>query len=136
MFEARKTGNQSHADILNMVIAAIKNVEIDKGKLKEEQELEIVRKEAKKIQDSIEQFNEKGREDLAKKEEEQLEVLKGYLPVLMSEDKVEEVVAAKIKELGASSMQDMGKVMGAVMQELKGKADGTVVNNAVKKLLS
>jgi uncharacterized protein YqeY len=136
MFEASKTGDSSTSDILKMVIATIKNEEIDKGEVGEERVIELIRKEAKKIQDSIDQFKEMSRDDLVAKEEAQLAILEKYLPKLMSEEEVETTVKSVIEKLNASSMSDMGRVMGASMGELKGKADGAVVKNVVQKLLS
>jgi uncharacterized protein YqeY len=135
MFEARKAGDTDKANILNMAISTIKNTAIEKGNLSEEQELEILSKEAKKIKDSVEQYTQRGREDLAKKEQSQLEVISTYLPEQKATEDVQAVVDAKISELGASSIKDMGRVMGAVMQELKGQADGSTVKELVEEAL-
>lgn len=136
MFEAAKSGDKSRSEILKMVLAVIKNEEIDKGEISDERSIELIRKETKKIQDSISQFKEMSRDDLIAKEEAQLEILEVYLPKLMPEEEVMNIVKAVIKKTGASSLGDMGRVMGASMQELKGKADGGVVKDAVQKLLS
>jgi uncharacterized protein YqeY len=137
MFEARKAADQVKAGILSMAIAAIGNAQIaSEGELTEEKELEVLRKEAKKLQDAADQYTQAGEKELAAKELSQLEVLNAYLPQLMSVEDVDEVVSAKISELGASGPADMGKVMGVVMKDLKGKADGGVVNESVKRLLT
>lgn len=137
MFKARKDGDTSKADILNMIIAALKNAQINKGEeLKEEEEIDVIRKEAKKLNDAFVQYTEGGREDLAKKEKEQFDIVETYLPKLMSSDDIEAVVAQVIEKSGANSPRDIGMVMGMVMKELKGKADGGEVNTAVVKLLN
>jgi uncharacterized protein YqeY len=137
MFEARKSANQAKADILSMAIASLANAKIAaEGELSEEKEIEVLRKEAKKLQDAAAEYTKAGAKELADKEMAQLGVINSYLPQLMSAEDVEKVVSSKISELGAAGPADTGKVMGAVMQELKGKADGGVVNETVKKLLA
>ena len=137
MFKASKEGLKDKSEILKMVLASIQNAQKEAEKELKDVEVEkILRKEVKKIQDSITQFKEMNRDDLVGKEELQLEVLEGYLPELLSEDKVREVVEEKIKQLGAESMRDMGKVMGAVMKELEGQTDGNTVKNIVQDLLN
>ena len=137
MFLATKEGNSEKSDILKMAIASAKNYEIEIGKELVDADVEkILRKEVKKIQDSIEQFEKMGRDDLVSKEKGQLEVLNAYLPELMSEEEVKAFISQKIKELGITSVRDMGKVMGIVMKDLNGKADGSVVKTVVQSLLS
>ncbi len=137
MFLASKEGFVEKSDILKMALASIKNAEIEKGDSLDDSEIEkILRKEVKKIKDSIEQFEKMGRVDLLEKEKKQLDVLNSYLPELLSDEEVENIVRRKVEELGVKDMREMGKVMGAVMQELNGKADGTVVRNIVQSLLS
>jgi len=137
MFDASKKGEVEKADILKMAMASIKNAQIASEKELTDTDIELIlRKEVKKVKDSIEQFEKMGREDLLKKEELQLEVLQSYLPELMSEEDVERVVEEKIEQLGAKDMRDMGKVMGVVMKELNGKTDGSTVKSIVEKLLS
>jgi uncharacterized protein len=137
MFQASKEGQVEKSDILKMALASAKNMEIEKGEELTDMEVEkVLRKEVKKIQDSIEQFGKMGRDDLIGKEKIQLDVLNTYLPELLSEDDVKKVVEAKIEELGAKDMRDMGKVMGMVMKELDGKTDGNTVKNIVQSLLS
>jgi uncharacterized protein YqeY len=137
MFLASKEGDSNRSDILKMVLSSVKNVEITKGEALEDSDVEkILRKETKKIQDSISQYSEMGRKDLVDTEKSQLDVLNKYLPDLMSDEEVEKVVKAKIEELGATSKRDMGRVMGIVMKELDGKADGGIVKRYVDQLLS
>lgn len=137
MFEASKVKDTHKVDILKMAMASVKNQEVEVGKsLSDEEVLAILRKESKKVSDSIEQFKIMGRDDLLGKEQYQLEILESYLPQLMSKDDVEKFVREKISEFGTVTENDMGKVMGAVMNELKGKADGRLVKDVVQGILS
>jgi len=137
MFEASKKGETDRANILKMVLADIKNKEKEIGEeLKDEQVEEIMRKQVKKIKDSIAEYEKMEREDLISKEKGQLEVLEKYLPALMGKEEIEEVVRTVIKEEKAESIKDMGRVMSVVMKELKGKADGNTVKDVVQNLLS
>jgi uncharacterized protein YqeY len=92
-------------------------------------------KAAKQRKESIEQFEEGDRPDLAEKEKSELKIIDEYLPEMMDEEEVRKVVQEKIKAFGASGMQDMGKVMGPLMGQLKGKADGSIVSKVVKEEL-
>lgn len=136
MFSASKEGNTEKADILKMAMASIKNAQLASEEELSDADMEkILRKEVKKVQDSITQFTQMGRNDLAEREKHQLEVLEQYLPKQMSEEDVEKVVKAKVEELKPEGMRDMGKVMGAVMKEIGGNADGNVVREMVQKHL-
>jgi len=136
MFTASKEGRVDESNILKMALAAIKNVEIETGKELEDVEVEkILRKETRKITDSIDQYTKMGREDLLAKEKTQLEILNKYLPQLLTEDEVRVVVKNKITELGITEMRDMGRLMGAVMAEIGSLTDGNTVKNIVSELL-
>ncbi|MDP5106635.1 GatB/YqeY domain-containing protein [uncultured Polaribacter sp.] len=106
-----------------------------KEELTEEQEIKIIQKQVKQRKDSAAIFIEQGRQDLADPELAELLILEQFLPEALSEEKIEEVVVATIQKLGASGMQDMGKVMGVVSAELAGKADGKTISTLVKKNL-
>ncbi len=137
MFNASKLGNTSESDILKMALATVKNEEISKGeKLTDEEVIKVLRKESKKVEDSISEYTKMGRDDLVSKEKEQYEVLQKYLPALMDQSQVEEVVKKVIQTTGATTQKEMGKVMGMVMKELNGKADGNIVREIVQRLLS
>ncbi len=124
-------------DTLRMLLAEIKRYQIDeKTEATDEVVLKIINKMVKQRKDSIEQFTKGGRDDLASKEKDQLEVIKQYLPEQLSEDKIREIVEAAVNSTQASSMQDMGKVMGAIKSELQGKADMGLVSQIVKSSLS
>jgi uncharacterized protein YqeY len=137
MFEASKEGQKEKSEILKMALAQIQNAQVEvEEKLKDVEIEGILRREVKKVKDSIEQFKEMGRDDLVAKETIQLEVLQSYLPEPLSENEIRKVVKTKIKELGAESMREIGKVMGAAMKEFEGKADGNTVKEIVQELLS
>ena len=124
-------------DTLRMLLAEIKRYQIDeKTEATDEVVLTIINKMVKQRKDSIEQFTKGSRDDLASKEKDQLEVIKQYLPEQLSEDKIREIVEAAVNSTQASSMQDMGKVMGAIKSELQGKADMGLVSQIVKSSLS
>ncbi len=106
------------------------------GSLSDEQATEVLMKAAKQRKESIEQYELGGREDLADAEKEELKIIESYLPEMMDEDEIRKIARKKIEELGASEMSDMGKVMGVLMQELKGKADGSLISSVVKEELS
>lgn len=137
MFLATKENDQQTKGVAQMIMAAVKNLEIDSGEaLNDEKVVELIRKEVKKLIDAMEQFKDADRKDLASINEKQIEYLDQYLPQLMGEEDVRAVVEAKVKELKIESMRDMGRLMGAVMGELKGKADGGMVKDVVQSVLS
>lgn len=104
--------------------------------LSDEQIVEVLMKAAKQRKESIEQFEAGGRSDLVEKEKKELGIIEKYLPEMMSEDEVREAVKQQIEKMGASTMADMGKVMGAIMARLKGKAEGSLISSIVKDELS
>lgn len=104
--------------------------------ISDEQTIEVLMKAAKQRKESIEQFEQGGRDDLAEKERQELAIIEGYLPEMMSEDEIRKAVQVQIKKMGASSIADMGKVMGALMGQLKGKAEGSAISAIVKEELS
>ncbi len=105
------------------------------GDITEEKEVAILQKLYKQRMDAAKIFLEQNREDLAEDEQTQAEVIKLYLPEMMSEDAVREVVLASIAQVGATGPSDMGKVMGPTMGKLKGKAEGAVISKVVKEEL-
>ncbi len=137
MFTFSKEGNTNASDILKMALASIKNAQIAQDSELTEQDIEkILRKEVKKIEDSIAQFTQMGRNDLVEKETSQLKIIRKYLPELMSEEDIKVIINNKIEELNISGMGDMGRLMGAVMKETSGKADGNTVKNLVTQILT
>ncbi len=107
-----------------------------KDSLTSEQEIELLSQQAKQRRDSIEQFTNAGRDDLADKESQELEVIESYLPAQASDEEIEAIVDELIATSGASTMKDLGKVMGPAMKQLKGKADGKKIQALVKSKLS
>ncbi|MFA5622767.1 MAG: GatB/YqeY domain-containing protein [Candidatus Dojkabacteria bacterium] len=137
MFNASKSGNALESDILKMVLATVKNEEISKGEsLSDESVIKVIRKESKKIEDSINEFSKMNRDDLVEKEKAQLGVLERYLPALMDIEQVKDIIKKIIVDTDAQGMKDMGKVMGLSMKELDGQADGNTVKDIVRELLS
>ncbi|MEX2600776.1 MAG: GatB/YqeY domain-containing protein [Balneolaceae bacterium] len=106
------------------------------GSVSDEQAVEVILKAAKQRRESIQMYEEGGRDDLARSEKEELLIIESYLPDMMSEEEIREKVIEKIDQLGASTMADMGKVMGVLMGELKGKAEGSLISRVVKEELS
>ncbi len=117
MLDATRQHDEIKLSILKLAIASLKNEMIAKGELTEQDEVQVLRREVKKLKDAIEQYNAAGRNDLSEREIAQLAVLESYLPKLMSEDEVREVVKKVIADSGAESVRDMGKVMGLAMKE-------------------
>lgn len=122
--------------VIRMVRANIKNVEInDKRELNDDEVLAVLMKEVKMRQDSLEEFEKAGRDELVAQAKEEIEILKKYLPEALSDDELKAIVAEVIAEAGATTMKDMGKVMPAVMAKTKGRADGKRINAIVRDLL-
>ena len=107
-----------------------------RDELTEDEEMAILMQLAKQRRDSIKQFTDAGREELAEKEEKELAILEEYLPAQLSDAEIEAAVDEAIAQSGASGPRDMGKVMGPVMQKLKGQADGGKVQAIVKAKLA
>ena len=140
-----KTAMKAKDKLRLETVRGIKKVIIEKeseirGKgreeLNEEEELAIVMQLAKQRRDSIQQFTDAGRTDLADKEAKELEILAEYLPAQVSDADIEAAVVEAIAQTGATSMRDMGKVMGPVMKKLQGQADGGKVQAIVKAKLA
>ncbi len=126
--------------VLRMVISAIGYAEIQKGgagyEATDEDVMAVIQKEAKQHKDSIEQFKNAGRNELVEKEEVELKILEQYLPAQMDETEVRKLVVDAIAKSGATSAADMGKVMGVLMPQVKGKADGGLVSRVVREELA
>ncbi|WP_457642999.1 GatB/YqeY domain-containing protein [Persephonella sp.] len=137
MKTAMKSGEKERLSVIRMLISEIKKVQIDRKKeLSDDEIIQVLQKYAKQRKESIKQYREAGREDLAQKEEFELKVVQEFLPQPLSEEELKAVVEQAISETGASSMKDMGKVMKVVMEKVKGRADGSVVSAIVKEKLS
>jgi len=128
--------NNTLRDTLRMISAEIKQLEVDKKiTVSEDDVISILNKMAKQRKDSIQQFQQGGREDLASIEINEREIITTYLPAQLSEEEIDVHINEAIASLGATSPQDMGKVMGALKPLLNGKADMGIVSAAVKSKL-
>lgn len=122
--------------VIRMVRSNIKNAEInDKKELTDDEVLAVLMKEVKMRQDSLEEFQKAGRSELVAQAEEEIKILKKYLPEALSDEELKGIVAEVVAEVGATTMKDMGKVMPAVMAKTKGRADGKRINAMVRELL-
>lgn len=126
--------------IIRLILSAIKYYEIQKGgagyEATEADVLAVIQKEVKQRRDSIEQFQAANRQDLVEKEQRELDLLQAYLPEEMSEAEIRKLIQEAIEQTKATTMQDIGKVMGALMPKTKGKADGSLVSKIVKETLT
>ncbi len=136
LHEAMRAKEPVRRGTIRLVEAAIKNAEIERRRPLEDAEvIAVIRKQLKQRQESVELFQQGGRQDLVDKERAEIAVLEEYLPALMSRDEIVAAVQRAIAAAGASGPQDKGKVMGPLMGELRGKADGRLVNEVVTELL-
>lgn len=134
---AMRAGDARRRDALRLLLAALKQREVDERKeLADADVIAIIDKMIKQRRDSIAQFEQGGRKDLADAEKFEIDVLQGYMPQAMSDAEVEAAVAAAIQESGAKGMPDMGKVMAALKPKLAGRADMGKVSALVKTKLS
>ena len=132
MISATKDGNTDKLDILKLALASMINAQkASSEELKDVDFEKILKKEVKKVKDSIEQFSAIGRMELADREKRQLEVLESYLPKEMSSEDVAKIVKRIISEIKPEGSKDMGRVMGVVMKEVAGRADGNIVKEIV-----
>ncbi|OGZ34411.1 MAG: hypothetical protein A2174_02780 [Candidatus Portnoybacteria bacterium RBG_13_41_18] len=149
--EAFKAKEEMRVSTLRLLLASIKNREVEKrtklsktepiekldelSKLNDEEIIGVIFIEVKRRKEAALQFTQGGRAELAKKEDEENRILTAYLPEQMSEDEIRKIVAAVIKETGVSDVKDIGRLMGALMPRVKGKADGGMVNKIVREEL-
>lgn len=135
--DAMRAGQQERRDALRLILAAIKQVEVDTRKnLSDADILAILDKLGKQRRESIEQFAAAGRGELEAKERRELEIIAEFLPPPLSEAEIGSLIDAAIAQAGASSIKDMGKVMNVLRPELQGRADMTTVSASVKSKLS
>lgn len=138
--DAMKNKEEVKLAVLKSLTAAFLNELVAKGKkptdeLSDEEALAVITRQAKQRKDSIEQFEKGGRPELAESEKAELEVIETYLPELMSEDEIRKIAEAKKVEMGIDDKSKAGMLMGAIMKDLKGRADGQVVKRVVESLL-
>ncbi len=137
MKTAMKAKETAKRDALRLLLAAFKQIEVDERKeLSDEDVSKIIQKQVKQRQDSAAQFKEAGRDDLLEKEESEIAFFMVYMPAQLNDAELESEVKSIIEKVGATTMKDMGKVMGMASKTLTGKADGKRINKCVKQLLS
>src|SRR5438445_2941798 len=138
--EAMRARNASKLGVLRMLKSALSYAAIERsgaeGKLTDAETAQVIRKQVKQRQDSIESFEKGGRAELAAKEKEELSILNTYLPQAMSADELAKVVRETIAEVGATSKAQMGAVMKALQTKVAGRADGKMLSAEVQKQLS
>ena len=136
MKTAMKAHDQKRLDVIRFILAAIKRQEVDtRTELDEPQTLSILEKLSKQHRDSIEQFKNAGREELVEKESFGLEIVISYLPEALSDAEIDQLIQEAIKESGAESIRDMGKVMGILKPKVQGRTDMGALSGKIKTLL-
>ena len=132
-----KSRDKETTSTLRMAMSELKKEEIDKRiNLEDEQVIQILQRMIKQRKDSYSQFSDAGRDELAKKEQNEIKILSDFLPEQLGEDELTDMVTKVIKEIGAAGPQDMGKVMGSLKQRIQGNADMGLVSKIVKENLS
>jgi uncharacterized protein YqeY len=136
MKSAMKAKDKESLQVIRMIKSSIQNEQIKVGHdLTDDEELSVLSREMKQRRDSLREFEQAGRDDLAEKVKSEIAIVEKYMPEQLSEDEIRQIVQDAINQTGASSAKEFGKVMGAVMPKVKGKADGNLVNAIVKELL-
>lgn len=133
---AMRTRADERRDVLRMVLAAVKEEEVAKGRELDEGELQaVLRIQAKRRRETIADAERADRPEMAAQEQAEIAIIQGYLPEQLSRDEVRALAQEVIAETGASTMKDMGQVMGRLMSRVKGRAEGHVVSDVVRELL-
>lgn len=134
---AMRTKDTETRDTLRLLLAAIKQEEIDNQTTLDDAGVQaVINKQAKQRRESIEDYTKANRLDLVEEEQQQLTIIERYLPQMMSREEVEALAKAAIAETGVADAKGMGQVMGKLMPQVKGKADGRLVNEVVRDLLN
>jgi len=137
MYKAMKEKEKERINALRNIIGKLKYRYIDKGdKLTEQEEIKVIQSLAKQRRESIKMYKQGGRNDLVETETKELSIIEEYLPQAMSEEEVRRLVRETVKETGAESMSDLGKVMPLVMKKGAGKVDGKLAQEVLRELLS
>ena len=136
MYSAMKSGNKEEANALRTTLAKLKDKAIEKrGDLNKEEEIKVLQTLVKQRKESIDLYEKGGRDELAEAEQKELEILNNYLPKMMNENDIKNVVKSVIDAVGAKSMADMGKIMPEVMKRGKGLIDGKSAQKFVQELI-
>ena len=131
-----KNKDNTRKSVVTLIRASIKQYEVDnRVELGDAEITDLIAKLLKQTRDSLEDFKKGNRDDLVSQAEAEIEVLKEYLPQQLSEEELNEIVISTISEVGATSMKDMKKIMTSIMPKVKGRADGKLINELVKKNL-
>ncbi len=135
---AMKSGDRFKVDTLRGLIAQIKDerIKLRPKELTEENILTVIQRAVKRRKEAIEMYKQGNRPDLVEKEEKELKILQTYLPEQLSSEELNKIIETVIDQVGAASIKDMGKVMGAVMKQVQGRADGKQVQQLVRERLS
>jgi uncharacterized protein len=134
---AMKEKNNAVRDALRLLSSAMKQIEVDERKeLSDDDVIKIIQKQVKQRNDAMTQYRDAGREDLYEQEAAEAAIFEAYLPKQLSDDELESALRTIISEVGATSMKEIGKVMGAASKSLGAQADGKRINECVKKILS
>lgn len=137
MKEAMRGGDKRRLGVIRLILAAVKQREVDERiELDDAQLIAVLDKMTKQRRESIDQFQKAGRDDLVEQESFELDVLKTYLPEQLGDDEIDALITEAIQTTGASSMKDMGKVMGQLKDKLQGRADMGAVSGKIKARLS
>ncbi len=133
--DAMKAQDEVRVATLKLLSAELHNYHIDHPDMTDDDEMQVVKKEAKKRRDAIVAYTKAGAADKAQREQAELTILEDFLPEQMSQEELTKLVDAAIKETGAKEMKDMGKVIGVVMKQVGNKADGGMVAQLIKTKL-
>lgn len=134
--DAMRAKEINKRDSIRAINTMIKQVEVDnRVELEDKDIIQLIQKGVKQREEAIIQYKEASREDLIEKEQSQIDVFSLYLPKQLTDEELETIIKDIISEVGATSMKDMGKIMGSAKQKVEGKADGKRINQMVKKLL-
>jgi uncharacterized protein YqeY len=136
MKTAMKSGDKQRLAVIRLIMSALKQIEVDERiELDDSRVLGVLDKMVKQRRESISQFQSGGRDDLVAIEQAEIDVISDFLPQALSEDEITTIINGAISETGASSMKDMGKVMGIVKPQITGRADVGSVSQKIKSLL-
>ena len=136
MADAMRAGDKVKRDTIRLLLAAIKQVEVDGQQSLDDADVQtVLAKQAKQRRESIADYERAGRADIADLEKAELVIIESYLPQMMSREEITEVATQTIADLGADGPKDTGRVMGSLMPQVKGKADGRLVSEVVRELL-
>ena len=136
---AMKSGDKFHSETIRFLRAQFKDAEINRRgtdkPFSEEDEISVLMSAAKKRKEAIDMYRQGNRIDLAEKEQTELEIIQSYLPLGLTHEEIDQIISTAIQQSGASTLKDIGKVMSLVMKETRGRADGKMIQELVRKKL-